>query len=378
MSGNLRKSFSYSSIGLLRIKNDNNTTTKRMGSFQKKLPTMIINSKSTKLLKLPLVEKKTSKKLFKQQSLTLSQLHNMPFNSQKLISTNFNLRKNSLKSVKMNIFRQRSINYSNTKLNNFNKIINIKNFNKINNYNSNNLIINNTNNKDTLDNSITSNRSTKKNINRIKSYQNILNKNQNINYNNRNQEKMLKIKNPYDFEVSEEDKMFNQYKVETPKKLKTKKEKSKIKLKLNMKKEKLKSIFSYHSPLDKVYKKFPQVLDEINKTKKLKFKMSLNRYQNLLLDVGSKNLPRETRDKLNDKFVSLRKSIDKAYVLFRDSLDKIEDEEKDIIDSINTQQDFYKKKMMENKYYTLAMSINLDDKTLPNLKLLKVRKPKYK
>ena len=106
--------------------------------------------------------------------------------------------------------------------------------------------------------------------------------------------------------------------------------------------------------------------------------MSLNRYQNLLLDVGSKNLPRETRDKLNDKFVSLRKSIDKAYVLFRDSLDKIEDEEKDIIDSINTQQDFYKKKMMENKYYTLAMSINLDDKTLPNLKLLKVRKPKYK
>ena len=361
---NLRKSFSYSSIGLLRIKNDNNTTTKRMGSFQKKLLTMIINSKSTKLLKLPLVEKKTSKKLFKQQSLTLSQLHNMPFNSQKLISTNFNLRKNSLKSVKMNIFRQRSINYSNTKLNN---------------YNSNNLIINNTNNKDTLDNSITSNRSTKKNINRIKSYQNILlNKNQNINYNNRNQEKMLKIKNPYDFEVSEEDKMFNQYKVETPKKLKNKKEKSKIKLKLNMKKEKLKSIFSYHSPLDKVYKKFPQVLDEINKTKKLKFKMSLNRYQNLLLDVGSKNLPRETRDKLNDKFVSLRKSIDKAYVLFRDSLDKIEDEEKDIIDSINTQQDFYKKKMMENKYYTLAMSINLDDKTLPNLKLLKVRKPKYK
>ena len=34
--------------------------------------------------------------------------------------------------------------------------------------------------------------------------------------------------------------------------------------------------------------------------------MSLLKYQNLLMDVGTKNLNRETREKLNNKFMTLR------------------------------------------------------------------------
>ena len=69
-----------------------------------------------------------------------------------------------------------------------------------------------------------------------------------------------------EFEISEEDKMFDQFSLEKKKKIK------KIKLrtkKLKIKKKKIKLFNSFEAPLKKVYKKIPQIINKIESTKKL-------------------------------------------------------------------------------------------------------------
>ena len=170
--------------------------------------------------------------------------------------------------------------------------------------------------------------------------------------------------------------MFNQYKIKKDKNDKIIKSKSKVKIKL--KKKKQNTLKSYNAALGKVYKKMPKILNQIETTKKLKGSMSLLKYQNLLLDVGTKNLNRETRQKLNNKFISLRKFSDKVYDLFKESLDKIEKKEKRIIESINTQQNYYKRKMKEKKFDTISALKSPPFFRLPNLQFHKVKYSKSK
>ena len=106
--------------------------------------------------------------------------------------------------------------------------------------------------------------------------------------------------------------------------------------------------------------------------------MSLLKYQNLLLDVGAKNLNRQTREKLNNKFITIRNFTNKPYSLFKESLESIETEEEKIIDSINTQQNYYLRKMKENNYNSITSIGNLGSISLPNLKFFKLGKSKKK
>ena len=114
-----------------------------------------------------------------------------------------------------------------------------------------------------------------------------------------------------DFEISEEDKMFDQYLLKKKKKIK--KEKAKIKIKIKPKKKKLIFYNSYELPLNKVYKKIPLIMNKIESTKKLKNSFSLLKYQNLLLDIGSKNLDWDSRVKLTNEFHNLRNITNKKY-----------------------------------------------------------------
>jgi len=308
---------------------------------------------------------KTNKFFFRQQSLRLSKTNNFPFN------------KNISGSISN--LRRKSINILDKEKNKISSNINTYNLN-VNNMINNNKNINsnmnsNSNNNDLLNSSTINNKSISKNY----YYQSgEIYRNKILPHKSRNFISKLTIKDPNDFDVSEEDRMFNQYmnEKEKPKQNKTKKEKKKIKIKL--KKKKLKPVFSYHSALNKIYKRIPEVMNQIESTKKLKESMSLYKYQNLLLEVGSQNLNKEIRDKLNDKFISLRKFTEKPYALFRQCLDKIENREKEIIESINTKQDFYKQKMKEKKYKTIYISRSMDYKELPNIRFLKHYKPKLK
>ena len=167
-----------------------------------------------------------------------------------------------------------------------------------------------------------------------------------------------------DFEISEEDKMFDQYLLKKKKKIK--KEKAKIKIKIKPKKKKLIFYNSYELPLNKVYKKIPLIMNKIESTKKLKNSFSLLKYQNLLLDIGSKNLDWDSKNKLNNEFTHLRNITNKKYELLRNSVKAIENQEKKIIDNINKQQEYYKKNMRENNYY--CMTIGMNFYSIPNLK----------
>ena len=332
---------------LLQNRNDSKKITKKTFFIhdQKKLPTIIINSKNSELMELSGKEKTFPKSIVKQKSLTLSQTKDTPF-KKKLPGSNFNLRKKSTNCLNIN-----------------NKFNNINNF-------------------ESLNNSIIARNSSKKilrNYNTFQSEDTYQNPTLKYNVGMNNQISVMKLKSPDDFEISEEDKIFNQYKLKKSEKGKIKKGKTKIKIKLKKKKLNPYSPFSsYDAALVKVYKKMPKIINKIESTKKLKDTMSLFKYQNLLMDVGTKNLNRETREKLNNKFINLRKFSDKAYNLFKESLESIESKEREIIESINTQQNYYKRKMKENKYYTITSSRNIGFINLPNLKFYKLGNSKKK
>jgi len=159
-----------------------------------------------------------------------------------------------------------------------------------------------------------------------------------------------------EFEISEEDKMFDQFSLEKKKKIKKIKIKSKPKIKI--KKKKIKLFNSFEAPLKKVYKKIPQIIKKIESTKKLKNSFSLLKYQNLLFDIGSKTLDWNLKAKLNKGFNNLRNINNKKYELLRQSVRDIENQEKEIIDRVNKQQDLYKKNMKENNYYCMTIGMN--------------------
>ena len=325
--------------------------------YQLKKPTIIINAPNNEISKISTStsEKKILKTFFKQKTLNISQNKIDIFNK-KATSSNYNIRKKSTNQLKIH-----------EELNKFNSLYNTNTNNTNNNYDSVNINLMRNNSK----------HSTKK-FDTVKNgdfYRN----NPNLNYNigkSLNQISMIKIKKPDDFEVSEEDRMFNQYKIKKSRNDVIKKSKTKVKIKL--KKKKFNNLKSYDAALGKVYKKIPKILNKIENTKKLKGSMSLLKYQNLLLDVGSKNLNRETRQKLNNKFVSLRKFSDKVYDLFKESLEKIEKKEEKIIESINKQQNYYKRKMREKKYETISMFKSPPFFSLPNLQFHKIMNSKSK
>ena len=177
-----------------------------------------------------------------------------------------------------------------------------------------------------------------------------------------------------EFEISEEDKMFDQFL--SKKKKNIKKAKTKFKIKLKSKKKKLNVYNSYEAPLNKVYKKIPKILNKIELTKKLKNSFSLLKYQNLLLEV-SKNLDWDSKNKLTNEFTNLRNITNKKYELLRNSVKVIENKEKKIIENINRQQDYFKKNMRENNYYCMTLGMNFLG--LPNLKFHRTAtKLKYK
>ena len=178
-----------------------------------------------------------------------------------------------------------------------------------------------------------------------------------------------------EFEISEEDKMFDQFSLEKKKKIK------KIKLrtkKLKIKKKKIKLFNSFEAPLKKVYKKIPQIINKIESTKKLKNSFSLLKYQNLLFDIGSKTLDINSKAKLNKEFNNLRNITNKKYELLRKSVRDLENQEKEIIERVNKQQDLYKKNMRENNYYCMTIGMNFHSipslqfhRTLPSFKCKK-------
>ena len=151
------------------------------------------------------------------------------------------------------------------------------------------------------------------------------------------------------FKVEEEDKIFYQ--------LRKKKKKKKKKLYKHSK-----------NPLSKVYKKMPYILKQLNKVKKLKNEMNLFSYQNTLLDVGSKLLERDVREKLNEQFIQIRKSTEKKYDYFEDEIDVIESKEKKIISNINTQQNFFKKIMIENNRSSLIYGLTNKHDNFPKIR----------
>ena len=343
MNGQLRKASFSNSTNFTQNKIDFKKNI-NIGIFphniKNKLPTIIINSKNSELLGLSPSERKYSLSIIKQKSLTPSQTQNFPFRK-KISCSNFNIRKQSTNTLKSEI--------------------------KFN--------INNLNNLTPLDNNIIQ-KSAKIITKSIPSEEIIQSKT--INYNkgfNINPLTIRKAKSPDDFAVSDEDRIFNQFK---PKKNnKSHSKKKKIKMKVKLKKKKINPLASYDAALHKVYKQIPKIISKIEDTKKLKGTMSLFKYQNLLMDVGTKNLNRETREKLNNKFLTLRNFSDKTYDLLKESLENIETEEKKIIDSINTQQNYYKRKMNETKFNT-TISRNMGFFSLPNLKFHQIGKPKIK
>ena len=204
----------------------------------------------------------------------------------------------------------------------------------------------------------------------------------NSNYNERNYETELYqrsnilpllTKRKNEFEISEEDKIFDQFLLKKKKQIKKAKHKTKSKIK--SKKKKLYN--SYEAPLYKVYKKIPQIINKIEHTKKLKNSFSLLKYQNLLFDVGSSILDWDSRAKLNNEFNHLRKITNKRYDLLRNTVRDLEKKEKEIIDNVNKQQDNLKKNLREKNYYCMTIGMNFHG--MPNLKFHQtIAKLKYK
>ena len=307
---------------------------------QKKIPNIKIIPNNTETIEISKSNKDYRKAFFKQKTLNATQGKNQFLNS----------------NIAAKSKRKQSINYVRSHL-----LIN----NNINNYgieDYNNMI------------------KTPKNLINILKDDNLSKSNEkSINFNRKYHNTIIvspyaevKIKDPDDFQVSEEDRMFNQY--TTLKVLKKKKEKKEKTVKIKLKKKLVRNFFNItHNPvLAKVYKKMPQIFEKIEDTKKLKYNMSLLKYQNLLMNVGTKNLNLETKQKLHNKFKSLRSMSNRKYSLFQEYLQMIEEKEEKIIKSINTQQDFYKKEMKKSRYNTFSATRIVNDFGLPNLKFYKI------
>ena len=214
-----------------------------------------------------------------------------------------------------------------TKINNFNKFKTNTNLNSINN-----------NNNDSLKNLYFRENKKMKTLSKMSSSRNIDKDFSKIVQNskeNKEKEKEKDSNNP--FQIEEEDKIFN--------------------------------------PLSKVYKRIPYVLTKLNEVKKQKNEMTLMNYQNRLLEVGSKVLKRDVREKLNKKFIEIRKITEKNYDYFERVLDSIEDEEKEIINKINTQQNFFKRIMINNNKENLIYGLTKKHDFFPKIKFYPT--PKY-
>ena len=175
---------------------------------------------------------------------------------------------------------------SSTKINNINK------------FNTNiNLNLINANNNDSLKNLYFRENKKMKTLSKMSSDRNIDKNFSKIVQNSKEEkEKEKDLNNP--FQIEEEDKIF--------KKLMKKKKKRKKRLMLQ----------SHDNPLSKVYKRIPYILTKLNEVKKQKNDMTLMKYQNRLLEVGSKVLKRDVREKLNEKFIEIRKITEKKYDYF--------------------------------------------------------------
>ena len=188
-----------------------------------------------------------------------------------------------------------------------------------------------------------------------------------INNNNRKSSKQLMVKNNEmnmnktngkkldinPFEIDEEDKMFKIIMIKRKKRKKQKKHKL---------------LFSQDKSLLKVYKKLPYIMNELNKIKKTKKDMSLAKYQKTLLEVGNKVFERDICNKLNQKFYEIRKSVEKKYDYFEELIDSIEEREKKIIKKINTQQNFFKRIMVNNNKSNWIYGMNNKIDFFPKVK----------
>ena len=170
-----------------------------------------------------------------------------------------------------------------------------------------------------------------------------------------NRVKNIREKEKSPFEVEEEDKMFKG--TIQKKKMKKKKKQKKIKI-----------YYSKDAPLNRVYKKIPYVISQLDKIKKLKNDMSLIKYQKTLLDLGNKIFDREINNKLNQKFIEIRKATEKKYDYLEKEIDLIEDREKTIIRQINTQQNFFKRIMINNNKSNLIYGVSNKIDFFPNIK----------
>ena len=167
----------------------------------------------------------------------------------------------------------------------------------------------------------------------------------------KNGNKIEKSQNINPFEIDEEDKIFK-----------------KVIIYKKRKRKKMKLLFSRDNPLSKVYKKLPYIINEINKVKKLKNDMNLIQYQKTLMEVGSQVLDRDICNKLNKKFYDIRKSTEKTYHYFVGIIDTIEEKEKKIIRKINTQQNFFKKVMVNNNRANWIYGMNNKIDFFPEVK----------
>ena len=166
-------------------------------------------------------------------------------------------------------------------------------------------------------------------------------------------EKYSKQKEKSPFEVEEEDKMFKG---------------TIIKKKKKKKKKKFRIYNSKDTPLNKVYKKIPYIMSQLDKVKKQKKDMSLIKYQKTLLDLGNQIFDREINNKLNQKFLEIRKATEKRYDYFEKVIDSIEDREKTIIRQINTQQNFFKRIMINNNKSNLIYGVSNKIDFFPDIK----------
>lgn len=164
-----------------------------------------------------------------------------------------------------------------------------------------------------------------------------------------------KVKNP--FEIEDEDKIFTEL-IKNKKKSKKKTNKNKF----------IPSLKLCNTALSKVYKKLPLVMYRLENIKKLKSLTDLNNYQEMLFNTGSKCLPKDSRIKISDKFKRIRDFSEKNYILFENSLEHIENEEKKIIQDINTKTNFFKKIMRRNNKAGLIYNKTSNFDLLPDIK----------
>lgn len=173
------------------------------------------------------------------------------------------------------------------------------------------------------------------------------------------------------FEISENDKIFNELQRFTKAKLqKSNQNKKNVEIKKKQNKSyntRYNTNTSKNQTLNKIYKTNKEIMKKLEKSKKLKDSLSLQKYQKLLLKVGSKNLDIPTKIKLEKTFLSLRKSP-KRKMNILESLVTFENLEKKIINSINSKQFLYQKKIKEINSLSSSRPAFGGLKTLPKIK----------